>query len=82
MTNVKKILVTVRPYDDYANVTEIVNGNMRHHKLGIRNTLKRNLPFVLLQQTLPPYTKIRIRLDKLGLCESSKYGVYEFYFEE
>lgn len=82
MTNFKRILVSVKNYDDYAEVTEIAAGQVTHHKLGIRNTTKRNLPFVSLQQTLPPYTKIRVRLDKLGLSEDKESGEYYFYFEE
>ena len=81
MTNFKRIMVSIKHYD-YAEVAEIFYGQVTYHKLGIRNTTKRNLPFVLLKQTLPPYTKIRVRLDKLGLSEDKESGVYDFYFEE
>lgn len=82
MTNLKIISVRVSTNDDYADVTEITKGATANHKLGIRGTAKRNLPFVLLQQTLPPYTKIRVRLDKLGLSEDKETGLYEFYYKE
>lgn len=82
MTEQKKILVYVSINDDYAKVSECTKGMASFHRLVIRSTTKRNLPFVLLKQALPPYTKIRIRLDKLGINEDTKHGIYEFYYEE
>lgn len=82
MIKLKVIEVNVKSYDDYATVTEVYE-NMRvvHHTM-LRNTPKRNHPFVLIRQTLPPYKDVVIRLDKLGLTEENTKAEYFYYFNE
>ena len=82
MTSLKKLIINVLPYDDYASVTEIYGDRQKFHHLGIKNSPKRNFPFVVLKQDLPPYRTIVIRLDKLGLDEERQFANYEYYFEE
>nr|DAL52445.1 MAG TPA_asm: hypothetical protein [Caudoviricetes sp.] len=82
MTSLKKVIVNVLPYDDYATVREIYGRRQKIHHLGIKTSKKRNYPFVILKQDLPPYTTIVIRLDKLGLDEVRQCATYDYYFEE
>ena len=82
MTSLKKLIVNVLPYDDYASVKEIYEDRQKFHHLGIKNSPKRNQPFVVLKQDLPPYKTIVIRLDKLGLDGERQFATYEYYFEE
>lgn len=82
MMKLKVIEVKVNPEDDYATVTEMYeNMSVVHHTM-LRNTSKYNYPFVIVQQDLPPYKKIRIRLDKTGLTEENTKVEYSYYFEE
>lgn len=82
MMKLKVIEVNVKPYDDYATVTEVYeNMSVVHHTM-LRNTPKHNYPFVLVRQTLPPYKDVRVRLDKLGLTDENTKAEYSYYFNE
>lgn len=82
MMKLKLIEVNVKPYDDYATVTEVYeNMSVVHHTM-LRNTPKHDYPFVLVMQELPPYKHIRVRLDKLGLTEEGGKVEYSYYFDE
>ena len=82
MMKLKVFKIKVNPYDDYATVTEVYeNMTVVHHTM-LRNTPKYNHPFVKVQQVLPPYKEIRIRLDKLGLTERKTKVEYSYYFNE
>lgn len=82
MMRLKTVTVKVLAYDDYATVTEIYGRRQKVHRISIKNSRKRNYPFVILKQDLPPYTTIVIRLDKLGLDEERQFATHEYYFEE
>ena len=82
MRSLKKLIINVRPYNDYASVTEIYGDRKKFHSLSIKNSPKRNFPFVVLKQDLPPYWTMVIRLDKLGFDEEHHFVNYEYYFEE
>lgn len=78
----KVIEVKVKPYDDYATVTEVYeNMSVAHHTM-VRNTPKHNYPFVRFKQALPPYKDVVVRLDKLGLTEENTKVEYSYYFNE
>lgn len=82
MMKLKVIEVNVKPCDDYATVTEVYeNMSVVHHAM-LRNTPKHNYPFIIVQQVLPPYKNMRIRLDKLGLTEENTKAEYSYYFNE
>lgn len=82
MMRLKVIEVKRNPHDDYATVTEVyANMSVVHHTM-VRNTPKRNYPFVRVHQELPPYKDVTVRLDKLGLTEESQKVEYSYYFNE
>lgn len=82
MMKLKVIKVSVNPCDDYATVTEVYeNMSVVHHTM-LRNNPKHGYPFVLVQQTLPPYKDVVIRLDKLGLTEENTKAEYYYYFNK
>lgn len=82
MMKLKVIEVRLKPYDDYATVTEMYeNMSVVHHTL-LRNTPKRNYPFVRVHQELPPYKDVTVRLDKLGLTGENPRVEYSYYFNE
>lgn len=82
MMRLKVIEVKVNPYDDYATVTEVYENMIVVHHAMLRNTPKHNYPFIIVQQELPPYKSIRIRLDKIGLTEENTKAEYSYYFNE
>ena len=82
MMKLKVIEVKVNPYDDYATVTEVYEGMSVVHRTMLRNTPKRNYPFIRVRQDLPPYKFVTVRLDKLGLTEDKTKAEYSYYFNE
>lgn len=82
MMKLKVIEVEVKPYDDYATVTEVYEGMSVVHRTMLRNTPKHNYPFIRVRQDLPPYKDVTIRLDKLGLTEENTKAEYSYYFNE
>ena len=82
MMKLKVIEVNVKPYDDYATVTEVYEGMFVVHHTMLRNTPKNNYPFVKVRQDLPPYKQLRVRLDKIGLTEENTKARYSYYFNK
>lgn len=82
MMKLKVIEVKVNSYDDYAAVTEVYENMSVVHHTTLRNTPKRNYPFVRVHQVLPPYKDVTVRLDKLGLTEENPKAESFYYFNE
>ena len=82
MMKLKVIEIIVKPYVDDATVTEVYENMSAVHHIMLRNTPKRNYPFVLVRQVLPPYKSVVVRLDKLGLTEENTKAEYSYYFNE
>ena len=82
MMKLKIIEVNVKPYDDYATVTEVYEHMTVVHHTMLRNTPKHGYPFILVRQTLPPYKDVVVRLDKLGLTGENTKAEYSYYFNE
>lgn len=82
MMKLKVIKVKVNPYDDYATATEVYESMSVVHHIKLRKTPKRNYPFVMVHEVLPPYKYVTVRLDKLGLTEENLMVEYCYYFNE
>lgn len=82
MMKLKVIEIKVKPYDDYATVTEVYENMSAVHHSMLKNTAKNNYPYVRVRQDLPPYKTLRVRLDKIGLTEENTKGEYSYYFDE
>lgn len=82
MMKSKVIEIKVKPYDDYATVTEVYESMPVVHHAILRNTPKHNYSFIKLRQVLPPYKDITVRLDKSGLTEENAKVEYSYYFYE